>query len=104
MYAFVERKSLFLPVNDVAQYYAPALSDNSELRRFFVTKNGSIGMGTQHIQEGDVVCILFGGRVPYTLRPANDGSDTWTFVGDAYVDGIMDVRSDTYAIIHARRN
>ena len=50
-------------------------------------------MGTVEIQEGDEVCILFGGAVPYVLRSTGDADDSWTFIGDAYVDGIMDVGS-----------
>lgn len=40
------------------------------------------------MQPGDEVCILFGGRVPFILRPMQDHH---LFVGDSYVmdDDVM---------------
>ncbi|KAH3954369.1 hypothetical protein HBI56_046650 [Parastagonospora nodorum] len=55
-------------------------------RRFFVTKNGLMGVGPDGMNEGDVIGILFGGRVPYVLRPVDDG---FRFVGECYVSGLM---------------
>lgn len=51
-----------------------------------------MGMGARGMQEGDVVCILFGSRVPFILRRTGDDSDCWHLIGDAYVYGMMDVR------------
>ena len=68
-------------------------------RRFFVTEKGYFGLGPATTKPGDLVCILLGGRVPYTIRKTVDAdasnkmSDTqctsYRFVGDAYVQGIM---------------
>jgi len=55
-------------------------------RRFFVTKNGLMGVGPDGMKEGDIIGILFGGRVPYVLRPVGDG---FRFVGECYVSGLM---------------
>ena len=55
--------------------------------RFFVTKNKGIGFGAAALDEGDDIFILFGGNVPYVLRRAHDG---FLFVGEAYVQGVMD--------------
>ena len=38
---------------------------------------------------GDEGCILFGGDVPYILRPTAEDKE-FQFVGDCYVHGIMD--------------
>ncbi|KAM5344545.1 hypothetical protein ACJ41O_013080 [Fusarium nematophilum] len=56
------------------------------LRKAFVTKNRWMGLGPSVTQPGDVVAILFGGKVPYILRPVDDH---YLFVGECYVHGIM---------------
>lgn len=57
-------------------------------RRKFVTENGYIGIGPASIREGDLVCVLFGGCVPYILRPT-DTDNMCNLVGECYVHGIM---------------
>ena len=47
-------------------------------------------MAPWNARQGDVVCILFGGSVPFVLR--QDGTDRWRIVGDVYVQDIMNVR------------
>lgn len=56
-------------------------------RRLFVTSTGHLGLGPAGMMSGDVVVVLFGGRVPYVLRRVGDGY--WRFVGECYVDGFM---------------
>jgi hypothetical protein len=56
-------------------------------RRLFSTSCGFIGNGPQVLQPGDCVCILFGGDVPYILRPEGDH---YLMVGESYVSDIMD--------------
>ncbi|KAF7854454.1 uncharacterized protein EAF02_011629 [Botrytis sinoallii] len=65
-------------------------------RRFFRTKTGYIGVGPSGMKEGDQVCVLFGGKTPFILRRKdpevkahNKSVEEWIFVGDAYVQGIM---------------
>ena len=68
-------------------------------RRFFVTEKGYFGLAPAATQPGDLVCILLGGRVPYIVRKTVDTDapkkiadmhcTTYKFVGDAYVQGIM---------------
>jgi hypothetical protein len=55
-------------------------------RKLFGTQEGYIGIGDVTLQEGDLVCVLFGGKVPFILRPA-DGR--YRFVGECYLHGIM---------------
>jgi hypothetical protein len=40
--------------------------------------------------EGDVICVLYGGTVPFMLRPKEKEMGGYYVVGEAYVDGIMD--------------
>jgi hypothetical protein len=56
-------------------------------RRLFVTENGHLGIRPAAIQDGDIVCILFGGSVPYVLR-ATDTDGLYRVVG-SYVHNIM---------------
>jgi hypothetical protein len=56
-------------------------------RSFFATDNGYMGLGPNALEVGDVVCVLFGGNVPFILRPKNG---VYQLVGEAYVHGIME--------------
>ncbi|RDL30835.1 uncharacterized protein BP5553_10180 [Venustampulla echinocandica] len=57
-------------------------------RRQFFTENGYMGLGPAAMREGDLVCVLFGGCIPYILRPT-DTDNMYKFVGESYVHGIM---------------
>ncbi|KAH7391831.1 hypothetical protein BKA66DRAFT_458562 [Pyrenochaeta sp. MPI-SDFR-AT-0127] len=56
-------------------------------RRLFITASGQLGLGPAHMMSGDVVVVLFGGNVPYILRPLESGQ--WVFVGECYIEGLM---------------
>ncbi|KAH8665930.1 heterokaryon incompatibility protein-domain-containing protein [Tricladium varicosporioides] len=74
-------------------------------RRFFKSAyNNLFGLVPGAARTGDLVCILYGCSVPVVLR-RNQNISTFTFVGEAYVDGMMDgealqgnKREDTEAI------
>jgi hypothetical protein len=57
------------------------------------TASGAIGLSPQSAQVGDTVAILFGGKVPYLLRPAasqpQQVGHCYFFVGECYVEGLM---------------
>lgn len=57
------------------------------LRTFATTVGGYYVLGPAVAEKGDVVCVLFGGRTPYILRPKGDH---YLFVGECYVHGMMD--------------
>ena len=57
-------------------------------RTLFVTDGGRLGLAPSYIQKGDSIAILFGHKAPVVLRPV--GFDQYSFVGEAYVDGVMD--------------
>jgi hypothetical protein len=56
-------------------------------RKFFVTREGYIGMADWAIQEGDEVCLLYSGQALYVVRKEGDH---FLFLGDCYVPGLMD--------------
>ncbi|KAJ4301911.1 hypothetical protein N0V90_004007 [Kalmusia sp. IMI 367209] len=64
---------------------------------FFITREGYIGIGPPDMAKGDEAWVLFGGNVPFILRPLGHAeswkcknSNDYTLVGNAYVHGIMD--------------
>lgn len=70
-------------------------------RRLFVTDTGYVGLGPSHMGVGDAVVIIAGASVPHILRPrdsplrpegcyGNPSSCPWSYVGEAYCDGVMD--------------
>ncbi|EKG20516.1 heterokaryon incompatibility protein [Macrophomina phaseolina MS6] len=62
-------------------------------RRLFVTREGYIGIGSQLIQENDLVCVLQGANMPYILRP---NEPYYHFLWTCYVPGVMDGETDAF--------
>lgn len=71
---------------DVVSYMA--MMDDMQNRRPFMSIKGYVGLGPAHLQPGDIICVLLGARVPYILRPHENGG--FVLVGEAYCDSIMD--------------
>lgn len=64
-------------------------------RRFFITRRGRFGLGPAETRHGDRVCVLLGSPVPFILRSSGvHRKDHYTFVGQAYVDGVMHYQGD----------
>jgi hypothetical protein len=57
-----------------------------DIRRIVETKNGSLGLGSPGVREGDLVSILNGFEVPVLLRTEGDH---FFHVGTASVMGLM---------------
>ncbi|KAH0534098.1 hypothetical protein FGG08_007307 [Glutinoglossum americanum] len=57
-------------------------------RCFFTTDSGYIGRAGHLVQKGDVLCILFGCRLPAVLRPQEDGS--YKLVTLTYTHDVME--------------
>jgi hypothetical protein len=65
----------------------------------FTTREGGIGLCPSGTRMGDLVVLLFGGSVPYLLRPKietsvdegheNVGLKGYHFVGECYFEGVM---------------
>lgn len=56
-------------------------------RRIFHCEDGKFGLGPAAMRHGDVVAVLFGGIVPYILRPLADGR--WSLLGECFVPELM---------------
>jgi hypothetical protein len=68
-------------------------------RKFFVTREGYLGLGPREMQVGDEVYVLHGSNVPFVLRPKsrppidesyNPPYPIFSLVGACYLHGIMD--------------
>lgn len=57
-------------------------------RNMCVTEKGYLGRVPMGSKVGDIICILFGGGVPFALRESGEGY--YRFIGECYVHGIMD--------------
>lgn len=57
-------------------------------RRFCRTAAGSFGIVDAGARSGDVVCMFFGGRILFVVRPVGGGEVS--FVGVGYLYGFMD--------------
>ena len=57
------------------------------------TASGAFGLSPLGTRVGDIVAVLFGGKVPYLLRPAESRrrqvGQCYYFVGECYVEGLM---------------
>ncbi|CZR59900.1 related to heterokaryon incompatibility protein het-6 [Phialocephala subalpina] len=58
----------------------------SEGRVFARTWKGYFVLGPKALEAGDVICVLFGARVPFCLRPIGK---RYLLVGECYVHGLM---------------
>lgn len=62
-----------------------SLLGNIVNQALFRTSKGWIGTGPATMATGDEVWVLYGGNMPFILRPGT----THNFVGEAYVHGVM---------------
>jgi len=66
-------------------------------RTLFVTSSGHIGLAHESIDIGNMMAVLYGGDVPYVVRPINPESKKdenrsatqHKLIAEAYVHGIM---------------
>ncbi|KAK0512097.1 hypothetical protein JMJ35_005225 [Cladonia borealis] len=61
-------------------------------RRFFVTEAGRVGIGSGSIEKGDHVCVFYSAGPLFLLRYVDPDAPA-ELVGDAYVDGLMDLEN-----------
>lgn len=59
-------------------------------RRFMITEGGRIGLGPSDVRAGDAVCVFYSAAPLFVLR-FGEKEERWTLVGDAFVDGLMDM-------------
>ena len=60
-------------------------------RRFFVTAEGFLGLGSESMRPGDEVFLVTGAKVPFVLRKVEGsvGDDEYRLVGECYLRGFM---------------
>jgi hypothetical protein len=77
-------------VEQYAHIAQAMIHENSWMTRLFTTKRGYIGTTQRFsisVQAGDQVCLLYGGRYAYILRPREDG--TYCFLGACYIEALI---------------
>ncbi|ETS86374.1 hypothetical protein PFICI_00202 [Pestalotiopsis fici W106-1] len=72
---------------DASQWIRAANSASTN-RSLAVTDKGYYVLGPKVLRDGDMICVLFGGKMPFCLRPREDG--TYYLVGECYVHGFME--------------
>lgn len=79
-----------------ANRFAATAGDVCHGRKFFITQEGFFGIGPASLENGDAVHVLLGADVPFVLRQKNmcgrrvdDGSYSWSLLGECYVHGLM---------------
>jgi hypothetical protein len=77
------QEGVLTPLTALASMLYPAIAD----RQFFKTTGNRHGWVSRRAQKGDLVCVLYGGDVPFVLRQMEDGY--WRMIGECYVDGLM---------------
>lgn len=75
------------PDSKVLSLIESSLEKWSSRRRFCTTNKGRLAFVPPDSRSGDLICIFYGGEVPYVLRPSEPG--VYTLIGECYVDGIM---------------
>jgi hypothetical protein len=58
--------------------------------KFFVTEDGHVAVGPEHIKKGEIVSIVYGSKVPFILRQC---SGHMHMIGECYVPFWMDGRA-----------
>jgi hypothetical protein len=66
--------------------WSRAANGASSNRAFARTAKGYFVLGPKVLEVGDVVCVLFGGKMPFCLRP---WGRHYLLVGECYVHGMM---------------
>ena len=58
-------------------------------QRFCMTEKRRPGLASPDARPGDMLVVLFGGHVPFILRPCEGSDSEYINVGEAYVHGCM---------------
>jgi hypothetical protein len=80
--------NFLLPGEKHFRDFAAGMERWSRGRRFCNTNNGRIGCVPKAVVAGGIICVLYGDRTPYALRPSGRGR--YTLIGECFVHGLMD--------------
>ncbi|KAI0114019.1 hypothetical protein GGR51DRAFT_505248 [Nemania sp. FL0031] len=70
-----------------AEQWSRSANGASENRCFARSRKGYYVLGPGIMAPGDIVCVLFGGKLPFCLRPCGR---RYLLVGECYVHGLME--------------
>ncbi|KAI0903915.1 HET-domain-containing protein [Ustulina deusta] len=70
-----------------AEQWSRSANGASENRAFARSQKGYYVLGPGVMAAGDVICILFGGKLPFCLRPCGH---RYLLVGECYAHGLME--------------
>lgn len=84
--------SVFGPKSDPAIEWdiLGALETNCLDHTFCVTSKGLLALIPDFAAVGDVICVLYGSKLPHILRPVHDEDDVYQVMGACFVHGFMD--------------
>ena len=77
-----------------------ALSTICTERRMGYTRNGKLGIFPAAAMAGDSIAAFHGGNALYVIRFSNTQPNKFEFVGECYLDGMMDGKVFNYAREH----
>ena len=69
--------------------YYHSLMASQRFRRPFLSAKGFVGLVPGNSLPGDLIVVFLGGKLPYVLRGDEHVKEGYSFVGEAYVHGIM---------------
>jgi len=72
---------------EISSIYDAARDKIGNLIIGYTTKGYFMSSSSCNVIEGDIICILLGGSVPYVLRRKDDH---YILIGEVYIHGIMD--------------
>jgi hypothetical protein len=72
--------------------YSKSVAGACNQRKIFATDKGYFGLGPPVLRGGDLVCVMFGGAVPFVLRDRKGGQG-YDLAGKCYVQGMMNGRA-----------
>ncbi|KAI0436505.1 hypothetical protein F4803DRAFT_556924 [Xylaria telfairii] len=71
------------------QSYFLALQECLVGWKFVVTERNYLGVAPARAQQGDTICILDGGVVPFLVRKSKHAPRAFELIGECYIDGLM---------------
>ncbi|EON68682.1 hypothetical protein W97_07940 [Coniosporium apollinis CBS 100218] len=81
----LEQQRTITPTGTTIEFYRSVVK-HSLNRRLFITQKGHLGSGPLDMRHDDLVCVIFGFKMPVILRQRGE---YFEWIGQAYVHGIM---------------
>jgi hypothetical protein len=90
--AFITRFLQHSSDDSSAATYTSVMIPICRQRKVFTTSKAYMGIGPAAMQAGDLICVLFGGRVPFIVRPKlpEEERGQYELIGECYIHGLME--------------